>query len=203
MKAYTLVLLLLSAFSGVLLWRILDRPDAVVPPPLPKEKPPAAAPLRGPKPLLKTLLAREAVDGTRHALLTRSSNQGLYYRRGEQEAALIDTGVAVGESLDLATDGAERVYVAYFEKETGEVRFAVPGRTPQAWCALRALEQPILLTLSVTPGGALLSYYDEATETLYYSFWEVDKDTWLHGTIGQGGAYRVVRGRPGDFVFSN
>jgi hypothetical protein len=201
-----LIILLLSAFCGVLLWKILDRPSRALPSLPPDARPQADSPAtlqQGSRPLLKILETREASDGTRHVLLTRSSGRGLYYQRGDQETELLDRSVRAGESFDLAADKTGRVYIAYYDTGTGEVRFAVPGQRPQAWRGLRTLKQPTRLTVSVVPGSALLSYYDAATGILYYSIWKPEKDVWRHGTASHGGTYQVVTGRPGAFVLSN
>ncbi len=210
MRIFILILLLLTAFSGVLLWRILRRPEASAP-----EDPPSTSELLGPPdrappafgktsgPILNTLIDIQDSRGTSHALLTGFSRQGLYYRRGEEEAGILDIGIQVGGSLDLAVDGEGRAYAAYWDARTGEVRFAVPGRKPKAWIGLRRLERPNNLTLSTNPEGVLISYYDEETEILYYSYWNRRKESWSHGVANRGGGYRVVTGKTGNLVLKN
>jgi hypothetical protein len=214
MRVFGIIVILLTVFSGLLLFKIWTRPSTS-----PRGRPPALEGTRKeavetprvsekePAEPLRTLLDRlvEVMDfeKTRHALLAGFSGRGLYYQRGEEPPRLLDRGVEVGRPVDLAVDDQGRAHAAYFDRSSGEVRYADAGRQPRAWTGLRKLELPGPIRLSVHPEGVLVSYYDEKTETLYYSYRDVRRESWRHGVAHQGGGYSVVTGRPGALVLSD
>jgi hypothetical protein len=206
MRSLAAVVVLLAAFSGVLLWRTLSprpaAPPARVPPTAePRERAgaPAAVPAASAS-SLRLLLEITGPRGKRHTLLTRSSNHGLYYRSGEGDALPLDPGAEIGKCIDLSVSADGRAWAAYCDARTGEVRFAAPDRTPRPWIGLRRLRRPSRCTLTADRIGVLVSYYDEETGELFYSYLARADGSWRHGVAGREGSYRVVTGRPGAFV---
>ncbi len=207
MKPLYAIMVLLAAFSGVLLYRMLS-PRPPVPPtrlpetPEPRPSSDGSGTRVQPHPFLRTVLEVTDARGRRHALLTRSSQYGLYYRCEGGEPIQLDMGVRVGEGMDLAVTDGGGVFAAYVDARTGEVRFAAPDRTPRPWIGLRRLRRPRRCTLTADRAGVLVSYYDEETEELCYSYLSHTDHSWRHGVASRGGHYRVVTGRPGAFVVS-
>jgi hypothetical protein len=210
LKVLAIILLLIVAFSGILLWKTMNRsgnpPQGVIPVRgEPREPPRRAQNDAGMPPgsLQKILIEVKDGAGRRHALCTSSSRRGLTYLRDGEKPEPLDMGIELGDSIDLAVDGEGRAYAAYWNARNGEVRLAMAGRKPQAWTSLRRLKRPRLLTLSTNSGGVLLSYYDEEEEVLHYSYWDVQRRSWRHGVASRGGGYRVATGKPGALVLRN